>query len=73
MDTWFCILTLTLPLPSGGVATGTKSRLLPVEPDTTRGQLYEHMRSLFPPEYCGATVVFFSAEPNRLPIGGEQS
>lgn len=68
---WFAVMTLQMPLPhGGGFASGTKSAVLTVPPDATRADLYEHMFGLFPPEFGGANVVFFSAEPNL--IGGER-
>ena len=64
-DEWFAVLTLQMPLPGGGFAAGTKSAVLTVGPDATRAGIFEHMCGLFPPEFAGANVVFFSAEPNR--------
>lgn len=67
---WFAVLTLQMPLPHGGFASGTKSAVLTVGPDATRAAILDHMRGLFPAEFTGANVVFFSAEPNR--VGGER-
>lgn len=67
---WLAILTLTVPMPGGGFATCTKSKVLSLEPGVTRTAVYGHMFGLFPAEFERANVLFFSVEPDR--IGGEQ-
>ncbi|MFF5265331.1 hypothetical protein ACFY4C_41155 [Actinomadura viridis] len=63
------ILSYSKPAP-GGFVTGTLWRTLTPYPDTTREDVLLWAIDQLPPEMAGATVTFFSAEPNALAGGG---
>ncbi|MBO2461745.1 hypothetical protein [Actinomadura violacea] len=68
-ELWFCVLTLEQPTSRGEI-TGTRAEVLELAPGTTRQQVYDHMRGLFPPEFSHPTTIHFSVERDQLPIGG---
>lgn len=68
--TWFVVLTVMRPIGNGGFATSTVAITADVGPTATRQALYKLMLKQLPPEFEGASVMHFSAEPNQ--IGGER-
>ena len=63
------ILSYVKPTPSGYVQ-GSLWRAGNFPPKMTRADLLQWAIDELPPEMRGASITFFSAEPNR--VGGEQ-
>jgi hypothetical protein len=61
---YFAILTVILP-GHGQAVYFTVTQTLPVGPNATRAELYEHMRNQLPEHLRKAITLFFSAEPNH--------
>lgn len=64
------ILTLAAPGPRGGMGHFTATRTITVDPAvTTRADLLTWMVGECPESFQrGANILFFSAEPNALPV-----
>ncbi|MER7209817.1 hypothetical protein ABT340_22375 [Streptosporangium sp. NPDC000239] len=64
------ILTISQPMHSGGFEQWTLMRTLDVGGRSTREGLLSWALDQMPGKGHGANVLFFSAEPNALPLPG---
>ncbi|MET8146358.1 hypothetical protein ABZU32_39130 [Sphaerisporangium sp. NPDC005288] len=67
MTQLFVLLTMSAPAP-GGARQVTIARTFVVAAGATRTEVYMWARSQCPPEFANGNVLFFSVEPNVLPV-----
>jgi len=64
---YFIVLTVQVPLRSGGFSIRTVSEVVTVtHPDATRAGLFQWAFNRLPEHDRKGNVLFFAAEPNRL-------
>ncbi|RFS84127.1 hypothetical protein D0T12_18380 [Actinomadura spongiicola] len=68
MTEFFVIITISIPVNNGtGAMHSTLTRTLRVSTGTTRSAIFEHVFKSMPRQLQSGNVMFFSAEPNRIP------
>ncbi|GAA3801731.1 hypothetical protein GCM10022226_21950 [Sphaerisporangium flaviroseum] len=62
------ILTVSAPAAEGGMRQFTLSRLVVAKAGTTRAEMYNWARAQCPEGLREANTLFFSVEPNAIPV-----